>query len=46
MIADAKRVRDWPTLEKAVETKMEDQAEFVRWWEATVRRKGGAGGYK
>jgi hypothetical protein len=28
----AKRVKDWPTLETAVETKIEDQREFVRWW--------------
>ena len=26
----AKRVTDWPTLETAVEKKMEDQTEFVR----------------
>ncbi len=32
----AKRVKDWPTLETAVEKKMEDQTEFVRWWGETV----------
>lgn len=32
----AKKVRDWPTLETAVDAKMEDQAEFVRWWRETV----------
>lgn len=37
----AKRVKDWPTLETAVETKIEDQAEFVRWWRETVRPPGG-----
>jgi hypothetical protein len=25
------RVKDWPTLETAVDTKIEDQAEFVQW---------------
>jgi hypothetical protein len=32
----AKRVKDWPTLETAVEAKIEDQREFVRWWKETV----------
>lgn len=36
----AKRVKDWPTLETAVEKKMEDQTEFVRWWAENVRGKG------
>jgi hypothetical protein len=29
-------VKDWPTLETAVDTKIEDQAEFVRWWETEL----------
>lgn len=29
VIAWAKRVKDWPTLETAVDTKIEDQAEFA-----------------
>jgi hypothetical protein len=33
-IAWGKRVKDWPTLEMAVDTKIEDQGEFVQWWEA------------
>lgn len=33
----AKRIKDWPTLETAVEKKIEDQTEFVRWWEENVR---------
>ncbi len=37
----AKTVKDWPTLETAVEKKMEDQTEFVRWWGETVQRPGG-----
>lgn len=36
----AKRVRDWPLLEEAIEKKMEDQTEFVRWWDEGVRDKG------
>ena len=36
----AKKVRDWPTLETAVEQKMEDQAEFVGWWKENVRPAG------
>ena len=37
----AKKVKDWPSLETAVEKKMEDQAEFVRWWDENVQRPGG-----
>ena len=36
----AKKVKDWPTLETAVEKKVEDQTEFVRWWDDSVRGKG------
>lgn len=36
VIAYAKRVKDWPTLEAAIDRKIEDQAEFVRWWKETV----------
>jgi hypothetical protein len=36
----AKRVKDWPTLEKAVDTKIDDQAEFVGWWRRAVRGDG------
>ncbi len=39
----AKKVRDWPTLETAIDKKMEDQAEFVRWWDETVGIRHGAG---
>jgi hypothetical protein len=38
----AKKVKDWPTLEAAVEQKIEDQTEFVRWWRETVRPNRGA----
>ena len=32
----ARRVMDGPTLEEAVRVKIDDQAAFVGWWEATV----------
>ena len=41
VIEFAKKVHDWPLLEDAVAAKIEDQAEFVRWWDENVRRKGG-----
>lgn len=42
MIDYAKRVQDWPTLEAAVDQKIEEQIEFVRWWRETVSvRHGG-----
>jgi hypothetical protein len=40
VIEYAKKVRDWPTLETAVDQKIADQREFVAWWQATVRRAG------
>lgn len=36
----AKAVQDWPMLEAAVDKKIEDQIEFVRWWRENVRRAG------
>lgn len=39
----AQTVRDWPLLEQAVEQKIEDQREFVRWWEETVTTRHGMG---
>jgi phage N-6-adenine-methyltransferase len=36
IIAYAKRVKDWPLLEQAVDQKIEDQRAFVTWWLATV----------
>ncbi|MFO1353028.1 MAG: hypothetical protein U1F68_21070 [Gammaproteobacteria bacterium] len=32
----ARRVHDWPTLEAAVDQKIEEQQEFVRWWDENV----------
>jgi hypothetical protein len=36
----ARRVHDWPTLVDAVEKKIDDQEEFVRWWRENVRKTG------
>ena len=38
----AKKLHDWPLLEQAIDAKIEQQVEFVRWWDATVNRPGGA----
>lgn len=39
----AKKVKDWPLLERAVDKKLEDQEEFVRWWREKVTVRHGAG---
>lgn len=36
VIAYAKRVLDWPMLEAAIDQKLQDQREFVAWWDETV----------
>ena len=36
IIEFAARVKDWPLLTDAVDAKIEDQAEFVRWWDEKV----------
>lgn len=36
VISYAKRVKDWPLLEKAIEKKLEDQVAFVAWWDQNV----------
>lgn len=41
LIDFAKKTRDWPTLQVAVEQKIADQTEFVRWWRESVNRPGG-----
>jgi hypothetical protein len=35
-IKEAKRIRDWPALEKAVDLKIEELRKLVSWWGATV----------
>lgn len=42
VIAFAMRVQNWPLLEDAIDRKIEEQEEFVRWWRANVSmRRGG-----
>lgn len=36
----AQTVKDWPTLERAIDEKIEQQAEFVEWWKEKVRGDG------
>ncbi len=36
----AARMQDWPILEEAIDAKIEDQAEFVGWWDEKVRAAG------
>lgn len=39
-IEEAKRIKDWPALEKAVDAKIIEQVKFVAWWDSNVRGKG------
>jgi len=41
VIAVAAKAKAWPELHEAIDAKIADQREFVRWWDTTVRRKGG-----
>ena len=36
IIEYAQRVRDWPLMEQAVDQKIEEQAEFVEWWQTVI----------
>jgi len=36
----AKNMRDWPLLDDAIQAKIEEQQEFVEWWQANVKRPG------
>lgn len=40
VIECAQRIKDWPLLERAVEQKIEEQEEFIRWWRDRVRGDG------
>src|SRR5215475_5753159 len=40
-IEEAKRIKDWPKLEEAVDLKMEQLVGFVNWWTTNVIDKGG-----
>lgn len=35
-IEEAKRIRDWPALEQAVNQKIEEEIKFVNWWTVNV----------
>jgi hypothetical protein len=39
-IEEAKRIKDWPTLEHAIDAKIGEQHKFVAWWNANVRNSG------
>lgn len=43
VIEYAKRVKDWPLLEQAVDLKIEEQTEFAQWWDDHVSVSHGAG---
>jgi 16S rRNA G966 N2-methylase RsmD len=40
IVAFARRIKDWDLLREAVDVKLEDQREHVRWWDETVRDAG------
>ena len=39
-IEEAKRIKDWPMLEGAVDAKIEEQRKFIAWWTGNVREGG------
>jgi DNA N-6-adenine-methyltransferase (Dam) len=41
-IEEARRIRDWPKLEQAVDAKVEEQRKFYAWWQAGVAHGGGS----
>lgn len=36
----AKKTKNWEALEDAIDMKIEEQREFVRWWRSTVKHGG------
>lgn len=46
VISYAKKVKDWPTLEAAIDQKIDQQREFIDWWQSnvSVRHRPGAAG--
>jgi hypothetical protein len=40
VITVAAKMQDWPLLEQAVDAKMDEQTEFVQWWDREVRGAG------
>jgi hypothetical protein len=41
VIKEAKRIKDWPALEAAVDAKIAEQVQFIAWWDDKVQRPGG-----
>jgi hypothetical protein len=41
-IEEAKRIREWPALEAAVDDKIAEQIKFVAWWDVKIRSQGEA----
>jgi hypothetical protein len=39
-IKEAKKIKDWPALEEAVDAKIAEQFNFIAWWDAKVREAG------
>jgi hypothetical protein len=39
-IKEAKRIKDWPALEKAVDMKIAEMQKFAAWWKANVAQRG------
>jgi phage N-6-adenine-methyltransferase len=37
----ARRVKDWPLLEEAVDAKVDEQGQFVAWWDETITKNRG-----
>ena len=37
LIQYAVKVKDWPLLEQAIDVEIEQQREFIRWWDETVQ---------
>lgn len=42
-IQKATALKDWPSLERAIEIKIDEQQDFVRWWDENVRGDGRPG---
>lgn len=39
-IEEAKRIKNWPALEEAVDLKIEELRKFKKWWDSNVRSQG------
>jgi hypothetical protein len=43
VIAHARRIKDWPTLKAAIDAQIEEQRQFVQYWQKTILRRGKIG---